>query len=391
MLAALCIVYCSFGVMLSAIPPMITEVRADLEISRSEIGLALGAWPLIYIVTAPPAGRIIDRIGVSRAIRTGLALIVVSGVVQASAQGATSLWIAIAIVGIGGPLISASAPKLVADWFQDPAERRLAVGMYTSAPALGGVLALALTNSVLQPLLGDWRRVLLFETAVCFVALIVWVIVNNTAPLPPVEESGDVALGNDGSVRSLLHSRGVRLALVLGAGSYFVNQALVNWLPNVLEEGNGLSARAASSIAAVSLALGILARLSIPGLAQPGRRTMVLNSVMAVMALSLVAMTFGGTVIVVIAALILGVRSALNSLVIVVLMEADGVTRSNMGAANGLWFSIAGIGGAAGTFAVGLLSDSDAGFDGALMVLAAIMSVMIIVTAAHGRRPRVRI
>ena len=43
---------------------------------------------------------------------------------------------------------------------------------------------------------------------------------------------------------------------------------------------------------------------------------------------------------------------------IVGLIEADGVTHANMGTANGLWFSVVEIGGAAGPFVVGAIGDS---------------------------------
>ena len=39
--------------------PDFTVVRDDLGISRAAMGFALGAWALIYIVSAPPAGRVI--------------------------------------------------------------------------------------------------------------------------------------------------------------------------------------------------------------------------------------------------------------------------------------------------------------------------------------------
>ena len=110
-------VYFAFGVMVASIPPMVTVVRDDLGISRAAMGLALGAWALIYIVTAPPAGRIIDRIGLRWSITLGVGFIAASGFARAAAQGLGTFWLAIAIFGIGGPLVSASAPKLVATWF----------------------------------------------------------------------------------------------------------------------------------------------------------------------------------------------------------------------------------------------------------------------------------
>jgi MFS transporter, CP family, cyanate transporter len=385
MLGALCGVYFAFGVVTTAIPPMIDEVRADLDLSRSAVGVALGAWPLIYVVTAPVAGRVIDRIGVHRAVVIGMALMSASVLIQAAAQGLFTLWVAIAIFGVGGPLISASAPKMVADWFVARSELPRTVGLYTSAPALGGVVTLILTNSVLLPLLGSWRTVLVAESIVCIVATVAWVVVHHAAPEPPADDHVPVVAADDGSVRSLLASPGVRLALALGVGSFFLSHGLANWLPNVLEVGSDLSANAASSIAAASLAIGIASRVVIPGLANADRRALLLNVVMGAMALSLAAMTLGSVPVTVVAVFVLGVRSALNSLVILVLIDADGVTRANMGTVNGLWFSVVEIGGAAGPLAIGAISDTSAGFDGALLVLAAVLVVMIIVNTRADR------
>ena len=59
-------------------------------------------------------------------------------------------------------------------------------------------------------------------------------------------------------------------------------------------------------------------------------------------------MAFGPAGIDLAAALVLGLRSALTSLVIVVLMESEQVTTANIGLAYGLWFSAVQIGGALG-------------------------------------------
>ena len=73
------------------------------------------------------------------------------------------------------------------------------------------------------------------------------------------------------------------------------------------------------------------------------------------------------------AALVLGLRSTLSSLVIVVLMEAEQVTAANAGLAYGLWFSAVEIGGAAGPLVVGAFGDSDVGFPGALVAMAILL------------------
>lgn len=392
---AMCNVYFAFGVILLAIPPMATAVRADLGVSRSVLGFALGAWALLYIVTATPAGRIIDRIGVRRAITIGSSLIATSAAVQSVAQNAAMLWLAIGIIGIGGPLISLSAPKLVGDWFTDGRERAKAVGFYTSAPAIGGLFALALTNSVLVPVFGGWREVLAFEAALNLTAAAAWWVVSGRAPrasgAPGAPGTGGVAappLPAWAASKALIAAPGVRLAMLLGIGAFFITQGLAAWLPDMLEEHSGLSGASASNWAAASLAIGIVARLAVPGLARPERRSLVLHAVMAALAVAMVVMAFGPTGSHVPAALVIGLRSTLNSLVILVLMEADQVTSANAGLAYGLWFSAVEVGGASGPPIVGAFGDADVGYTGALVAMAAMLAVMMLVLARADRAVR---
>ena len=385
---SMCFVYFAFGVILLAIPPMVSEVRADLGISRGMLGFALGAWALLYIVTAPPAGQVIDRLGLRRSLAVGAVLVSLSAAMQALAQGVVMLWLAIAVIGIGGPLVSLSAPKLVAVWFADPRERAHAIGMYTSAPPLGGVFALLLTNSVLLPLLGDWRNLLLCWATLNLVAASVWVLISGRAPAEPVhtDEGERARPGGVRSARALLASPGVRLAMLLGIGTFFVTQGLSAWLPNMLEEDTGLSTGAASNWAAASLAVGIVARLVMPGLARPGRRSAVLHGLMLALALAMVLMAVGPASADLAATLVLGLRSALTSLVILVLMESQHVTTANVGLAYGLWFSAVQIGGALGPQAVGMFGDSNLGFEGALVVMALLVIVMMAVLFVDDRR-----
>lgn len=385
---AMCAVYCAFGIILQAIPPMVAEVRADLDVSRGMLGFALGAWSLIYIVTAPPAGQVMDRLGLRWSLTIGSLLVAVSAALQSIAQGIGMLWIAIGVIGIGGPLVSLAAPKLVALSFPDPRQRALAIGFYTSAPAVGGVLALLLTHSVLLPLLGDWRNVLLFEAALNVVATVAWVLVSGRA----AEARGGADrtdLPRPGAAmvaRALIGSSGFRLAVSLGIGTFFISQGVSAWLPNMLEEHTGLSADAAAAWAAASMAVGISARLVMPSAARPERRPFVLFVVMVALAMAMTLMAFGPPAVDVSAALVLGMRSALTSLVILVLMDADHVTTANVAFAYGMWLSAGQVGGALGPQVVGMVGDSRLGFPGALLGMAGMLVVMMAVLFRDGRR-----
>jgi MFS family permease len=144
------------------------------------MGLALGAWQVVYIVSAPVGGRLIDRLGIHHGILLGALVVAASGLVRAAAGGFGTFWLAIALFGVGGPLISAGAPKAVGLWFGAERERRLAIGAYSTMPAIGGMATLVLSNSVLMPLTGSWRATVVIETGLMVVALGVWQLITST-------------------------------------------------------------------------------------------------------------------------------------------------------------------------------------------------------------------
>lgn len=137
------LVYFCFGLTSAALPPLVSVIRADLSLSGSAMGSVLGAWQLVYIGAAIPLGVALDRIGPRRDLLAATLIIALSGALRAIADDHITLFLAVALFGIGGPLISIGAPKLVAVWF-DSRERGLAMGLYISGPALGGIVALTM-------------------------------------------------------------------------------------------------------------------------------------------------------------------------------------------------------------------------------------------------------
>lgn len=380
-------VYLTFGIAVAAIAPMLTVVREDLGVSRGEMGFALGAWALIYIGTAPVAGRFIDRFGLGWSLALGGVSIAGSLLLRAAAQGLGTLWLAVAAFGVFGPLVSASAPKLMATWFPDEHERRRGVGWYSVAPAIGGTLVIATTNPVLLVWFDSWRSVLVFEAVIATVATIAWVVVWNSVEQPEPVEVGTVTT-QEGSFRHLLGSREIQLILFVAFTLFFVTHALGNWLPTVLEELSGLSPTAAGGWVAVGGLVSIAAGATIPAFATPARMHLLIAVILSVTMIGLVSIVLAPAGAHGALSLITALRGSLIGLAIVTLLAADRVTPANTGIANGLWFSAAEVGGVTGPLAVGALADSNAGYEGALLTVAAIGSVGVLVSVvAHRRRP----
>ena len=127
--------YGSFGLVVTSLAPIASLVIADLNMSHGEMGLAMGAWQLVYIFSAIPSGILLDRIGPRYMLTLGGFLVGLSALARVFADDAETLILAVMLFGLGGPIISAGAPKVVVSSFTG-SSRRLAMGIYMTGPAI---------------------------------------------------------------------------------------------------------------------------------------------------------------------------------------------------------------------------------------------------------------
>ncbi|MEM7340116.1 MAG: MFS transporter [Actinomycetota bacterium] len=391
-------VYFAFGVVVTSIAPMLPLVRAELGASRAAMGFVLGAWAMIFIVTAPVAGRVIDRYGLRLALAVGGISVAASALARAGAESVTSLWFAVAIFGVGGPLISAGAPVFVRQSFADPVARSRAVSVYVVAPALGSVVTLATTNSVLLPWLGSWRAVLVAEAALALVATGAWWVLSASVSGPAPHRAAATTTrgaaqepGGDGW-RQLAHlvrsSPALALALGLAFPIFFLNHALNTWSPTLLATLADIGVGQAANWVALAGLLGIGAALTVPSLGSGSARRLVLAGVSLVLGMACLALALGPPGLGPAAMLVVGVRAAMVPLAALLLMDAPGVDNRNAGVINGLWFSVGEVGGVSGPFVAGIVADSAFGFGGVAALLGAMATVTAALLVAVSRRQR---
>jgi len=363
--SALCAVYTTFGIAVTAMAPMLPLVRQSLGVSRGAMGFALGAWALIYIATAPLAGRVIDRFDLGWSVALGGLSVTGSLLLRSIAQGVGTLWLAVAFFGVFGPLISASSPALLARWFPDQREQRRGVGLSAVAPAVGGTLIIAITNPVLLPWLDGWREVLRFEAGLAGFATILWIVVWQAVE-PPSRPVTTAATRQTNTIGYLLGSSQVRLVLALAFVVFFINHALSPWMPSVLEELGQMTPTTASSWVAAAGLLGIPVTALLPRLGHGSRLFPLVAVVLTLSAFALALIAFAPTPVMGFATVLSAVRAALVPIAILTLLAADRVTATNAGVATGLWFSVAEVGGVTGPLTVGIVADSAFGYRGAL-------------------------
>jgi cyanate permease len=257
----------------------------------------MGAWQLVYIVSAIPCGILLDRLGARKAITLGVLLIAASAAGRAFADSYWALLFAVMLFGLGGPIISSGAPKVVTSIFTG-SSRGLAMGIYMTGPTLGGILALTLTHPVLLPLFEDsWRYVMLLWAILAGVGAAVWLLISSTAGqsfhvalAAERQAPGDSPAGAHG-IRGILKIPGVRLVLAMSVGVFLYNHGLNNWLPELLQSG-GMDATSAGFWAALPMLIGIIGSLTIPRLATPKRRYYILWGLCLAAGLASVALQF---------------------------------------------------------------------------------------------------
>ena len=393
-LAGVWLIYFSFGLLQSAMAPLVAPISADLRLSHTAMGSILGAWPLVYIFVAVPCGALIDRAGLKWSLLLAAGIMAASGVLRAVAFDHLTMFLAVALFGLGGPLISIGAPKAIAQWFQGP-ERGLAMGISITGSSLGVMLALALTNSVFMPWLeGDWHAVLLVYSGFIVAAGVVWLVLASHRAVRMAEPAGSGHASIAGQLDifvELLRLRAVQLVLLMGTGIFFFYHGLANWLPEILRSG-GMDATAAGLWASVPVAVGIIGALIIPRLATPPRRFAILLG-LSVCITAGVLFLFIDTVSGLVAAVLFwGIaRGSLMTITVLVLMETRGVDAGHIGAAGGLFFSAAEIGGVLGPLTLGIMSDATGGFDAGLWLLAGVgvtlMAILFVHRASEARGP----
>lgn len=376
------LVYFCFGLSIAGLAPLVAPITRDLGISHTAMGGVLGIWQLVYIAAAVPCGALLDRLGSRRAIFIGAMIIAVSGLMRGLANDVITLYVAVGIFGIGGPIVSAGAPKVVARWFTG-ADRGLAMGLYITGPALGSIVAFSLTNAVLMPAFGhDWRAVLMLWAAVSAFGGVVWAVI---ASLPAARAGeapirGAIAQPQRAVIAELLRLPAVRLLLVMSVAIFTLNHGLNNWLPELLRV-DGMTAVEAGYWATVPTLVGIAGSLIIPRLATPERRHLVLGSLAVAALFGCLLLYVAGQPALTIGLMLQGIaRSSLMTVAILTLVETKGVGEARAGVASGLFFSAAEVGGAGGPILLGLVYDATGDFDLGLLILAGVAVFLIAAT-----------
>lgn len=390
MLAGTWLIYYCFGLVASGLAPLVVPIEHDLGLSHSQMGTVFAAWTLTFIFTAMPCGALMDRIGPRRSLVLSALFIATSALLRGIADGYVSLLLAVAVFGIGGPLVSIGSPKLISLWFGGR-ERAIAMGIYTTGPALGMVTGLSLTNSVMMPLFdGEWRYVLFVHAGFVLVCGLVWLAISAHPDSRDMERrlAAEPRQGQLSVFAGLMRVPAIQVCLAMGLCFFFFNHGLNNWMPELLRHG-GMDPAAAGLWAAIPMVIGVAGALTIPRLATPERRLAILMALfLCITGTTLLLHAEPGMAVM--AGLVLqGLsRGTVVPLIILAVVESPQVGPHRAGAASGMFFSAAEVGGVLGPVTLGVTYDATGGFTMALNLLTGICVLLLLLGFLQSRLGR---
>ena len=374
------LVYFCFGLSVASLAPLVQVIELDLSIEHALMGTILGAWPIVYIASSLPCGALLDRYGTSNMLVASTLIIALAIALRGFAETYFDLLFTMVLFGLVAPIISTGAPKVISIWFTGK-ERGLGTGVYFTGNALGGITALALSNSFLLPMVGNnWRYIFFIYACLIILAGLIWLIIsrNNLYRETEAKIKFNKKIKYRTVIKNLLKQDFIRLVLIMGLFILFFNHGLTQWLPTILVE-NGMNKVDAGYWSAIPALIGLISAPFINQLATPQYRLQILMGlfVCAAFATLLIYLNHPST-------LFLGLflqgmcRGAMNGIAILMLIDNEDDKGNNVGAATGLYWTVGEVGGALGPVTVGTIASLTGNFDAALFMMTIIAGILII-------------
>ncbi|GAA3145493.1 CynX/NimT family MFS transporter [Planomonospora alba] len=241
----------------TSVGPVLDQVSAALGMSGATVGL-LTTLPVLIFATVgaatPPLAR---RAGEHRLLLLALLALGAGLVIRAAADSTEVFLLSSALALSGGAVGNVLIPTLIKRHF--PGRAGTMTTVYTTALAVGTMLAAAATVPIEQAAGGDWHLALGVWGVLAAVAALPWLVLLRSEP---------EAAGGTGSLGPavLLRSR-----LAWAVAAYFGTQSMVayimfGFLPQILVDG-GLSAGQAGLLLGVFTAIGIPVSMAVPAIA----------------------------------------------------------------------------------------------------------------------------
>ncbi len=217
----------------TSLSALFSEIADSLDLDLIEIGVIWGIGTGMGIFTALLGGTFIDLIGTRRTLVALCLATGIAGGLRGFAVDFWSLFLFSFLFGMVQPILPMNFVKLNREWF---ASRQLgfASGVMSAGFATGLMLGSRLSATVLSPLLGGWRPVMVLLGAVAIALALLWAVAH-----PPSERRRAEKIDIRQIARNLRYVARFRELWVISLSVFGVlglMRGLVGYVPTYLRE-----------------------------------------------------------------------------------------------------------------------------------------------------------
>ena len=212
---------------------LFSEIADSLDLDLIDIGVIWGVGTVMGIFTSLMGGAFIDYFGTRRMLVVLCLATGVFGALRGFAFDFWSLFLTSFLFGMVQPILPMNFVKLNREWFRSR-QLGFAAGVMSAGFATGLMLGSRLSATVLSPLLGGWRAVLIFLGVCAIVLAVLWAIVH-----PPSERRSSASLDIRKVIANLRHVMRFRELWVIALAVFGVlglMRGLVGYVPTYLRE-----------------------------------------------------------------------------------------------------------------------------------------------------------
>jgi len=167
----------------TALSALFSEIADSVNLDLIQIGLVWGVGTVMGIFTTLIGGPLIDYFGTRRSLVALCIATGITGALRGFSVDFGTLFITSFLFGMVQPVLPMNLIKLNRQWFT-PDQLGLASGIMSAGFATGLMLGSRLSATVLSPMLGGWRGVLIFLGVLACIIGVLWLVIH-----PPVEKS----------------------------------------------------------------------------------------------------------------------------------------------------------------------------------------------------------
>jgi MFS transporter, CP family, cyanate transporter len=262
---------------IASLPPLLSEVRADLGLSATVAGLLTTLPVVCFGALAPAAPRLARRVSLERVLVVCAAVTAVAAALR-GADGAALLFAGSLLAGAAAAIAQAALPVLIRT--AHPHRTGLLTGALSMALPLGATLAAAVVVPLERALGGSWRAALATWAIPAALAALVW--------LPAALGAGTrVGGGRPAPLRREALAWWVAAFMGIQSMAFYAGLA---WLPSILEDA-GYGTGQAGTLQALNALVSAAPAFLVPWLAAHRRtQTGILAGIVALAAAGVVGL-----------------------------------------------------------------------------------------------------